>query len=149
MTLFEQVNKDLLDAMKAKDKVKLESLRGIKKALLEAKTAKGSTYELTDSESVQVIAKLAKQGRESASIYQQQGRSDLELVELEQVAVFETYLPAMMNDAELEAAIRRIIEETGASSMKDMGKVMGAASKALAGKAEGKTISEKVKALLS
>lgn len=149
MTLFEQINKDLMEAMKAKDKVKLEALRGIKKGLIEAKTALGAQHDLSDSESLQVISKLAKQGRESAAIFEQQGRNDLASVELEQVQVFELYLPAMLTDQELEAEIRAIIQETGASNMKDMGKVMGIASKKLAGRADGKSISEKVKALLS
>lgn len=148
MTIFDQIGKDILEAMKAKDKVKLESLRCVKKALLEARTS-GGNHELTDTESIQIISKLAKQGKESASIYTQQNREDLAKAELEQVEVFELYLPAMLSDQELEAAIKKIIEETGASTIKEMGKVMGIASKTLAGKADGKAISDKVKSLLS
>jgi len=149
MTLFDQINKDLMEAMKSKDKVKLEALRGIKKGLIEAKSATGASHELSDQESLQVISKLAKQGRESASIYQQQGRSDLAQVEFDQVAVFETYLPAMLSEKELEEEIRKIIQQTGATSIKDMGKVMGNATKTLSGRADGKAISEMVKTLLS
>jgi uncharacterized protein len=149
MTLFDQINKDLMEAMKSKDKVKLEALRGIKKGLIEAKSAVGSNHELSDQESVQIISKLAKQGRESASIYQQQGRSDLAQIELDQIMVFETYLPAMLTEKELEEEIRKIIQQTGASNIKEMGKVMGIATKALSGRADGKAISEMVKSLLS
>ncbi len=149
MTLFEQINKELMEAMKLKDKVKLEALRGVKKGLIEAKSAAGAGHEVSDQEALQVISKLAKQGRESASIYLQQGRADLSQIELEQVAVFEAYLPTMLSEKELEEEIRKIIQQTGASSIKEMGKVMGAATKALSGRADGKTISELVKTLLS
>lgn len=149
MLLFEKINKDLLEAMKSKDKIRLEALRGAKKALLEAKTAVSSSHELSDEETIKILSKLAKQGRESASIYEQQSRPELATEELNQVAVFETYLPAMLTEDELRTAVQQIIAETGASSMKEMGKVMGLASKQLTGKADGKAISEMVKALLS
>jgi len=149
MSLSESINNDLKEAMKARDKVKLAALRNIKKVMIEAKAEKGAGKELTDEESVKIIAKLAKQGHDSASIYKKQGREDLCQEELGQVAVFESYLPAKMTDEELAEAIGAIIEKTGASSMKDMGKVMGMATKELAGKAEGKEIAEKVKNLLS
>lgn len=148
MALFEQVNNDMKEAMKARNKVKLEALRNIKKVMLEARAAKGAGSELTDDEVLKIVSKLAKQGTDSAAIYKEQGREDLADQEMEQVKVFETYLPAKMSDEELTAAVKGIIEKTGASSMKDMGKVMGAATKELAGKADGKEIAEKVKKLL-
>ncbi len=148
MALFDQINNDMKEAMKARDKVKLEALRNIKKVMLEVRAAKGAGSELTEEESLKIISKLAKQGADSAVIYQEQGREDLAEQEMEQVKVFESYLPAKMSDEELTAAVKGIIEKTGASSMKDMGKVMGIASKELAGKAEGKEIAAKVKALL-
>lgn len=149
MNLFEQINEDIKNAMKAREKEKLEALRGIKKVLIEAKTAAGASGELTDQEVVKIIQKLAKQGKDSATIYKEQGREDLYLQEVAQVEVFESYLPAMLSDEELTAAIKQIIEQTGASGMKDMGKVMGIASKTLAGKADGKDIAEKVKKMLN
>ena len=149
MGLFDKISADLTAAMKAKDKVRLESLRGLKKALLEAKTAKSATAELDDQEVLKIIGKLAKQGKDSATIYHEQSRPDLEEVELAQVAVFEEYLPQRMSDAELTSAIQDIIASTGAAGMKDMGKVMGIASKQLTGKADGKDIADKVKALLA
>lgn len=148
MNLFDQISNDIKDAMKAREKEKLEALRGIKKVMLEAKAAEGSTGELTDQESLKIISKLAKQGTDSAMIYKQQGRDDLYEQEMFQVKVFESYLPQKMSDAELSEAVKAIIAETGASGMKDMGKVMGVASKKLAGLADGKDISDKVKALL-
>jgi len=148
MALFDQINNDMKAAMKARDKVKLEALRNIKKVMLEARAAKGAGSELTEDESLKIISKLAKQGADSAAIYKEQGREDLADQEMAQVKVFESYLPAKMSDEELTAAVKEIIEETGASSMKDMGKVMGIASKKLAGKADGKEIAAKVKSLL-
>ena len=148
MALFEQVNSDMKAAMKARDKAKLEALRNIKKVMLEARAAKGAGSELTDEESLKIISKLAKQGTDSAVIYKEQGREDLANLEMAQVKVFESYLPAKMSDEKLTAAVKGIIEQTGASSMKDMGKVMGVATKELAGKADGKEIADKVKALL-
>lgn len=149
MSLFDQISEDIKEAMKAREKEKLEALRGIKKVMLEAKSAAGATGELTDQESLKIIAKLAKQGTDSAAIYKEQGRADLYEAEIFQVKIFESYLPAKMSDADLTAAVQTIIAEVGASGMKDMGKVMGVASKKLAGLAEGKDISDKVKALLS
>lgn len=149
MDLFEQVSNDIKEAMKAKDKVRLEALRNIKKVFLEAKTAPGANDTLADADALKIIMKLVKQGKESGELYKQSGRDDLADVEFAQVAVFEQYLPKMMNDEELEAALKEIIAEVGATSMKEMGKVMGIASKKLAGKAEGKAISEKVRALLA
>lgn len=148
MTLFEQINSDITAAMKARDSVKLEALRGIKKVMLEAKTAAGASAELSDEESIKIISKLAKQGTESAAIYKEQGRPELAEAELAQVAVFATYLPAMLTDEEVEKAVKSIILNCGAEGMKDMGKVMGIATKELAGKADGKIISQKVRSLL-
>jgi uncharacterized protein YqeY len=148
MALFDQINNDMKTAMKARDKAKLEALRNIKKVMLEARSTKGAGSELTEEESLKIISKLAKQGADSAVIYREQGREDLAEAEMEQVKVFESYLPAKLSDEELTAAVNEIIEKTGASSMKDMGKVMGLATKELAGKADGKDIADKVKALL-
>jgi hypothetical protein len=135
--------------MKAREKEKLEALRGIKKVMLEAKSAAGATGELSDQDVLKIIQKLAKQGNDSAVIYKEQGRVDLYQQEMFQVNVFESYLPQKISDAELTAAIQEIIAEVGATGIKEMGKVMGVASKKLAGLAEGKDISDKVKALLS
>lgn len=148
MALFDQINNDMKEAMKARDKVKLEALRNIKKVMLEVRAAKGAGSELAEEESLKIISKLAKQGADSAAIYREQGREDLAEQEMAQVKVFESYLPAKMSDEELTAVVESIIEKTGASSMKDMGKVMGIASKELAGKADGKEIAAKVKSLL-
>jgi uncharacterized protein YqeY len=149
MSLFEQINEDLKAAMKAREKEKLEALRNIKKVMIEARAAKGAGSELTDDEALKIISKLAKQGADSAAIYKEQGREELYNQEMAQVAVYETYLPEKLSDEALEKVIKAVIEKTGASSMKDMGKVMGIASKELAGKAEGAAIAAKVKALLS
>ena len=149
MDLFERVSEDIKNAMKAKDKVALETLRNIKKFFLEAKTAPGANDTLTDADALKILQKLAKQGKDSAAIFSEQGRADLAEAELAQVRVIETYLPKPMSAEELETALKAIITEVGATSPKDMGKVMGAASKALAGKAEGRIISETVKRLLA
>ena len=149
MSLFDQIGEDIKAAMLARDKVKLEALRNIKKVLLEAKTAKSGSEELTDEAAVTVIMKLAKQGKDSAEIYRQQNRPELCEEELAQAKVFEAYLPKQMNDEELTVAIKAIIERVGATTVKEMGKVMGIASKELAGKVEGRLISEKVKSLLA
>ena len=148
MDLFEQISNDIKEAMKAKDKVKLETLRNIKKFFLEAKTAPGANDTLTDDAALKIMQKLVKQGKDSAEIYKGQGREDLAQGELEQVAVIEAYLPKQMTAKELEAALKEIIAEVGATSGQDMGKVMGVASKKLAGKAEGRAISAAVKQLL-
>ena len=135
--------------MKARDKVRLETLRNIKKVFLEAKTAPGANDTLSDADAMKILQKLAKQGKESAATYTAAGRSDLAEGEVAQVRVIEEYLPKPLSSEELEAAIKAVISETGAESMKDMGKVMGVASKQLAGKAEGKAISDIVRRLLS
>ena len=148
MEMFDRISNDIKDAMKAKDKVRLETLRNIKKVFLEAKTAPGANDTLTDDAAMKIMQKLVKQGKDSATLYAEQGRADLAEAELAQVAVIETYLPKQMSVEELEAALRAIIAEVGAEGPKDMGKVMGTATKKLAGLAEGRTISAKVKELL-
>ena len=148
MDLFDKVSEDIKSAMKAKDKVALETLRNIKKVFLEAKTAPGANDTLSDADALKLIQKLSKQGKDAAVIYVQQGRQDLADEELAQVKVMERYLPQQMTPEELEAALRDIIAQTGATSGKDMGKVMGVATKQLAGRAEGRAISAKVKELL-
>lgn len=147
--LFDQISNDIKEAMKARDKVRLETLRNIKKVFLEAKTAPGANDELTDDAAMKILQKLAKQGKESAATYVQQSRQDLADDELAQVAVIESYLPKPLTDEEIEAAVKEIIAQTGATSMKEMGKVMGVASKQLAGKADGGKISQIVKKLLA
>ena len=149
MALFEQISDDIKKAMLAKDKVALEALRGVKKEFLEAKTAKGGNGDLTDEVAVKILQKMAKQGKDAATIFKEQNRDDLAQEYLAQVAVYERYLPAQMTDEELDKAVREIIAQVGATSMLEMGKVMGVATKQLAGKTEGRLISEKVKALLS
>jgi len=149
MNLFDKVSDDIRLAMLARDKERLEALRNVKKVLLEAKTAKTGNEELSDEVALKAIAKLVKQGRDSAEIYKQQNRLDLYEPEMAQIKILEEYLPKQMDDNELTAIIKSIIEKTGATSIKDMGKVIGLASKELAGKAEGRLISEKVKSLLS
>lgn len=149
MDLFDQVSNDIKEAMKARDKVKLETLRNIKKFFIEAKTAPGADDILTDAAALKIMQKLVKQGKDSAQIYIGQGRQDLADAELAQVAVIETYLPQQMGAEELEARLKEIIAQVGASGPQDMGKVMGVASKALAGQAEGRAISETVKKLLA
>lgn len=135
--------------MKAKDKVALETLRNVKKFFLEAKTAPGANDTLSDADALKIMQKLVKQGKDSAAIYVEQGRQDLADAELAQVKVIENYLPKQMSAEELEAELKAIIAQVGASGPKDMGKVMGAATKALAGRAEGRMISETVKRLLA
>ena len=149
MSLFETVNNDIKKAMLARDHVRLEALRGVKKEFLEAKTAKGADGELSDEVATKILAKMVKQRKESAAIYAGQNRDDLAQNELAEVAVIEEYLPKPLTDEELTAAVKQIIEQVGATSMKEMGKVLGVASKQLAGKAEGGAISAKVKQLLA
>ena len=149
MELFEKVSKDIVAAMKAKDKVTLEALRNIKKVFIEAKTAPGANDTLDDAAALKILQKLAKQGHDSADLYSQQNRPDLAEAEMAQVKVIESYLPKAMSAEEIEAAVKEIIAQTGATSIKEMGKVMGVASKQLAGKAEGKAISDVVKNLLA
>ena len=149
MTLFEQISKDIPAAMKAKDKVRLETLRNIKKYFIEAQTAPGAAEVLSDDNALKILSKLAKQGRDTAALYTEQGRPDLASEELAQVAVIEEYLPQPLSAEELEAEVKNIISEVGATGPKDMGKVMGVASKKLAGRADGKAISELVKKILT
>ena len=149
MSLFETVNNDIKKAMLARDHARLEALRGVKKEFLEAKTAKGADGELSDEVATKILAKMVKQRKASAAIYAGQNRDDLAQNELAEVAVIEEYLPKPLTDEELTAAVKQIIEQVGATSMKEMGKVMGVASKQLAGKAEGGAISAKVKQLLA
>lgn len=149
MNLFDKVSGDIKTAMLARDKVRLEALRGIKKEFLEAKTAKGGDGELSDAAALKILAKMVKQRKESASIYTEQNREDLAGEELAQAAIIEEYLPKQLSEEELTAALKEIIARVGATSAKEMGKVMGTASKELAGKAEGKAISAKVRELLA
>ena len=148
MTLFDQISEDIKTAMKARDKVRLETLRNIKEVFIEAKTAPGANDELDEAAAVKIIQKLAKQGRETARTYTDNSRQDLADEELAQVAVMEEYLPKQLSPEEIEKAVKDIIAQTGATSMKEMGKVMGMAGKLLAGKADGKAISTIVKRLL-
>ncbi len=147
--LEQQISKQIMEAMKAKDAVRLSALRNIKKYIIEAKTSGTAVDTLPDADVVKIISKLAKQGSDSAVIYTQQNRPDLAGEELAQVRVMQEFLPRQMTAEELAAAVREIIAEVGAESMKDMGKVMGVASKRLAGQADGKDISAKVKELLA
>ena len=147
--MFDRISNDIKDAMKAKDKVRLETLRNIKKVFLEAKTAPGANDTLTNDAAMKIMQKLVKQGKDSATLYTEQGRADLAEAELAQVAVIETYLPKQMSAEELEVALKAIIAEVGAEGPKDMGKVMGTATKKLAGLAEGRAISAMVKQLLA
>lgn len=149
MDLFDKISADIKAAMLAKDKVKLEALRGIKKEFLEAKTAKGADGQLSDDAATKILVKMVKQRRESARIYQEQNRPDLADGELAEVAVIEEYLPKQLSDEELTAELKKIIEQTGAKSPAEMGKVMGVATKVLAGRADGRAISAKVKELLA
>ena len=149
MNLFDQISNDIKNAMLAKDKLRLETLRGIKKEFLEAKTAKGSDGELSDDIAMKILVKMVKQRKDSAQIYIEQNRPELAESELGEAKVIEEYLPKQMTEAELEAELKNIIAEVGATSAKDMGKVMGVASKKLAGRAVGKAISAKVKELLA
>lgn len=149
MSLEQQISKGIMEAMKAKETVRLSALRNAKKYIIEAKTAGPEVAELSDDEVLKIIAKLAKQGADAAEIFSRQNRPELAAEEMAQVAVYQEFLPKQLSDEELTAEIRAIIAETGAESMKEMGKVMGVAAKRLAGRAEGRAISEKVKSLLS
>lgn len=148
MSLEQQISKGIMEAMKAKEPVRLQTLRNIKKYIIEAKTAGKEIVELPDADVVKIIAKLAKQGSDSAEIYRQQNRADLAEEELAQVAVMQEFLPRQLSPEELTEAVRAVIAEVGATSVKEMGKVMGVASKRLAGQADGKDISAKVRELL-
>ncbi len=149
MDLFDKISEDIKKAMLAKDRARLEALRGIKKEFLEAKTAKGADGTLTDENATKILVRMAKQRRESAAIYAEQNRPELADSELAEVAVIEEYLPKQLSEEELEAELKAIIAEVGATDAKMMGKVMGVATKKLAGKADGRAISAKVKELLS
>lgn len=149
MDLFDKISADIKTAMLARQKVRLETLRGIKKEFLEAKTAKGADGNLTDDQAMKILAKMAKQRRETAQIYAEQSRPELAENELAEAAVIEEYLPKALSADELRAELTAIIAETGASGPKEMGKVMGVASKRLAGRADGRAISEMVKQLLN
>ena len=147
--ILKKINDDIKAAMKAKEKEKLNALRAIKSAFLLAKTESGAKKELSDEEAIRIMQKLVKQRKDSAEIYKEQSRNELYDNEMNEAKYIEAYLPKQMSDEELTEKIKAIIEETGASSMKDMGKVMGKAMKELAGKADGKRISGKVKEILS
>lgn len=149
MSLFDQVSEDIKKAMLAKDKVALDALRGIKKEFLEAKTAKGGDGELHDDKALQILQKMVKQRKESAQMYIDANRPELAEEELAQCRIIERYLPAMLSEEELTAALKEIIAQVGATGPQDMGKVMGVATKQLAGKAEGKAINIKVRELLA
>lgn len=148
MNLFDRISEDIKKAMLAREKVRLEALRGVKKEFLEAKTAKGANGELSDETAVKIMVKMVKQRKESAKIYEENNRPELAANELEEAAVIEEYLPKQLSGDELEAELKTVIAETGATGPKDMGKVMGVATKRLAGRAEGKVVSAKVKELL-
>ncbi len=148
MSLFDTVSADIQAAMKARDKVRLEALRGAKKEFLEAKTAPGANGELTDEQAIKILTKMVKQRKESARIYVENGRQELADNELAESAVLEEYLPKQLTPEELEAELKAIIAEVGATSPKEMGKVMGVATKKLAGRADGRAIQGVVKSLL-
>lgn len=148
MALFEQIDADIKAAMLAHDKLRLQALRGIKKEFLEARTAPGSNGSLSDADATKILVKMAKQRRESARIYTEQSRPELAETELAEVAVIENYLPKALTPEELRAQLEQIIARIGAASPADMGKVMGVATKELAGKADGKAISAMVRTLL-
>ena len=149
MNYTEKISNDLMKAMLAKEKVKLETLRAVKTAFTLARSEKGVDYALTEAEELKILQKLVKQRKESAAIYKEQNRPELCEKELLEASIIETYLPVMMDNTELEGYIKQLIAKTSAAGMKDMGKVMGIATKELAGKADGKAISETVKRLLS
>lgn len=149
MSLEQQISQGIMDAMKAKDAVRLGALRNAKKYIIEAKTAGPGIAELPDADVLKILSKLAKQGTDSAAIFTEQNRPDLAGEELAQVAVFQEFLPRRLSPEELTVEVEAVIAEVGAASMKDMGKVMGIASKRLAGRADGKDISAKVKELLA
>ena len=149
MSLIETINQDIKTAMLAKDADKLRGLRAIKSALLLALTEKGASDEISGETEIKVLQKLVKQRKESADIYKAQNREDLYEIEAQEQAVIEAYLPKQMSTTEVEVYLKDLISRVGATSVKDMGKVMGAANKELAGKADGKTISEVVKQLLA
>lgn len=149
MSLKKQIESDIKQAMLAKDKDKLRALRAIKSLILLAETDKGAAAELSEDQEMQILTKAVKQRKDSLEVYQQQGREDLAAVEKAELDIIEEYLPKQLTEDELRAELEKIIAETGATSPKEMGKVMGVATKALAGKADGKAISSMVKQLLT
>lgn len=149
MTLEKQISAGIMEAMKAKDTVRLTTLRNIKKYILEAKTSGTAVDELPDADVLKIITKLAKQGADSAAIFQEKGRQELADEELAQVAVMQEFLPRQLSAEELTAEVAAVIAELGATSMQEMGKVMGVASKRLAGRADGGAVSAKVRELLA
>jgi uncharacterized protein len=149
MKLSEQISQDIMNAMREKDKVKLEALRAAKSAFILAKTQEGGTHEISDADEIKIIQKLIKQRMDSATIYKEQSRPELYEKEISEAKVLEQYMPAQMGIDELKSVLKSIIEKTGAKGPQDIGKVMGIATKELAGKADGKSISTTVKELLS
>lgn len=149
MSLNKKVTDSLKEAMKAKDAPALEALRAIRSELLLTQTQSGSKEELTEAEEIKLLQKLVKQRKDSATIYEEQGRMDLAEPELAQVKIIEQFLPEQMSDAEVEEIVAQVITETGASSMADMGKVMGMANAKIAGRADGKTVANAIKKKLS
>lgn len=149
MALKQNIESEIKSAMLAKDKTRLSALRSIKSLILLEETKSGAKAEITEDDEMKLLTKAAKQRKDSADIYQQQNRADLYEVEMAELKIIQEFLPEAFSDEELTEAVKAIIAETGAAGHKDMGKVMGAASKQLAGKADGKAISEKVKALLN
>ncbi|MCT4590335.1 MAG: GatB/YqeY domain-containing protein [Carboxylicivirga sp.] len=149
MNLEAQINNDIKEAMKAKDRIRLEALRGVKKEVIEAKTSKGAAEELSDADIMKIVQKMVKQRKDAAELFKSQNREDLAEKELAEVEAIAGYLPKQLTKEELEPIVKEIIEKVGATSMKEMGKVMGVASKELAGKADGKDISAVVKQLLA
>ena len=149
MSLFDTISNDIQQAMKAREKVRLEALRGVKKEFLEAKSAPGAGGELSDENALKIITKLVKQRRESARIYQENNRPELAANELAEAAVIEEYLPKQLSPEEIETEVRAIVAETGAEGPKDMGKVMKVATKQFAGRADGRAVSDTVKRVLS
>ncbi len=149
MSLYDTISKDLIGAIKSRNQSDLRALQGIKAQLQLLRTEKGAGTEITEDDELKVLIRMAKQRRDSSDIYEKKGRKDLLEKEQEELVVIERYLPAQMSDEELETAVKAVITQTGASSMAQMGMVMGMASKQLAGKADGKRISEVVKRLLS
>lgn len=147
--LFEQISKDIMEAMKAKDAVRRDTLRNVKKEFIEAKTAEGSNGELSDEAALKIIAKMVKKGEDAAEIFRQQNRQDLADEEMAQVNVLKEYLPKALSVEEVKAKVQEIVAQVGATGPKDMGKVMGVASKALAGQSDGRTISTVVKEILA
>jgi uncharacterized protein YqeY len=148
MSLEQKINSDIKTAMRAKDKVRLRGLRAVKSAILLAKTEKGASKSLSDAAEVKLLAKLVKQRKDSAAVYDAQGRADLSKKEREDIEVIQQYLPKQLSADEIKAAVQAIIDDIGATSMRDMGKVMGRANKQLSGKAEGRFIATVVRQLL-